>query len=58
MHDRTDDAPKELRKNRNFNHQTLENMENRQIEFDLRVILRLVNDEEKKTKLIIRPLGR
>ena len=50
--------PQRSKKTRNFNRQTLEKVENRQIEFDLRVTLLLVDDGEKKTKLIIRPLGR
>ena len=48
MHDRTDDAPKEKKKTSDFNHQTLEKVENRQIVFDLRFILRLVDDGRKK----------
>ena len=48
MHDRTDDAPKEKKKTSDFNHQTLEKVKNRQIVFDLRFILRLVDDGRKK----------
>ena len=47
--------PQRIKRIRNFDRQPLENLDHRQIECDMRVILLLVDNEGRRTKLSIRP---